>query len=363
MFSEFSGATMIIYSFPIFAGLVGALFLPNNKVYLKFILFSLFLMIAFKGGVDKDYYSYKHLFDLAPVWSEGLNAFYEYSIYVSIEPGFLFLNLLLKTLGFGFNSVFFVFSAISCYLIYLICNSFTANRYLVFVFLYISSFIGLWVQVRFGLACLAVLFAAILYSNERVLHSSLLLLFSFSIHSVTLVFVIGYLSYRFLCIKNISVRTVTVFVLIVSLIISLLNFGDLLAGILTLINPRYEAYEGEGAGSKMSFLIRLVLFSFLFFLLARNVFNIKINKVMYAFALCSILVWSFAWGLSILYRVGALLEFGFCFFLIRDAYKFSANYFVAVFAVISLLGWRFYSAIFELDDYRLFFSLDFFGVF
>lgn len=346
---------MIAYILPVLAGLVGAVLLSKGRYYFFFVLFASFLMVALKGDVDKDYLGYETLFNMAPTWVDGYSAFHEYATQVAIEPGFLFLNVTFKSLGFGFNSIFIFAAATSFLFIYLIANSLPGNKFLIFIFLYVSCFIGLWVQIRFGLACLLVLYAAILFAKVKYFEALLVILFSLSLHSVTLIVIFGYLIYRVLCTKEVSARAITTFLLIFSVFISFVSFGDLLAAGLSSFNSRYEVYGMDEGGSRISFLIRLALFSSLILLVKNDFFKDRTKMTFFALSLCAVLVWSFGWGVSILYRLGTLFEFGFCIFLCRDAYKYTLNYSIALLVIFLLLAWRFYYVLLEVDAYKFFF--------
>ena len=152
------------------------LLLIPERFFFVFALFFLFIVVSFKGNVDLDYYSYQTLYDIVVEAVEGFP--YSSNESLRFEKGFLLLLTVLKELELQFNFIFVFYAFFTSSFIFLICRSLTSiSANVSFVFLYSVSFIGIWVQIRFGLASLGLLLSIIYFSKVNILNPLLSIFF------------------------------------------------------------------------------------------------------------------------------------------------------------------------------------------
>lgn len=355
---------MFFYYIPVLLGLLGAIVSPKSSVYLFFCCLSLFILIGFKGEVDKDYLNYLDLFELAPKFSNNFfDEFINYYNEANFEFGFLLLNSICKSLNFGFGVIYLFFSFFSCLAIFYICNLISTNKFFVFIFLYMASFLGLWVQVRFGMASLLAMLAAILWVNKKFYVPILLIFFAVSFHWSVLA-VIFPLSLYFLIDRGIfSRRWVVLFVIGISFLFVFIDVKSNLMLLLNVFASRYDAYTDTGNDGGGALIYYYRLFVLLVLLYLTDQLSISDNDtsldhsslILFSFSLTSLFFWSLAWQLEILYRIGVFLELGYCFFLLRFRYINSARYVVGISLVSLLFTWRWLASIDELLPYSVIF--------
>lgn len=302
----------------------------------------LFLIISFKGDVDLDYVSYKILLENAPKISDGLNGIHSYSNEYSFEIGLTLLNIFLNTFNvglYGFYGFIAFFSIYAIYNISVIRNQ--SNCLFVFCLLYVFSFIGLWVQVRYGLACLISLLAIIYFFEGKVKKSIFLILFSMMFHKITLSLFIPFFLY-FLFNKIGFKKKYILFLLVIFSGLLYVDFSIFLKMILIFFNDRYDVYSSEDAGSKLSYFTRLIFLFIMLMLVKKNISDIKnIDKFLVSMVVSSVLIFVFATQITILYRLGVFFELGYIFFLKRTLYGSKFNYNAGVFVIFLMLFYRF----------------------
>lgn len=348
---------MMIYAAPFVFALIAALACPRSRAVLAVLLVSTFALVAFRGPVDPDYHTYIRIYELAPSLLEGWGPLVEYYRLISMEPAFIALNVWLKTLDAGYRWILVFYAFASVGFMALLCRHVPANPFFTFAFLYASSFVGLWIQIRFGAACLGVLLAAVLYARQYHWLSLGTLLVATLFHAVAWTAVLAWLLFALMSLRGMSRPVVIGLAAAGFVVISFIQFADLLALLLVTINERYEAYAGSATGSRLSFFVRIAVFGLLFALIDKAYLRFASCRLMLAFAFCTLLVWAFAWQIEILYRLGVLFELGFCFFLVPAIYANVYRYAAAVCTLMLLMAWRLRSAIGELQPYVPVFSM------
>ena len=348
---------MSLYLLPFyFPLLLGSVF-PKAKGLLVFVGFFLILLIGFKSDVDKDYVNYEYLYNSVPSIMDGYSAFAASVKELNIEAGFLLLVSMLKAFELGLSAVFFVVGGISTGLLYYCSKKLNGNIFLIFAFLYSVSFIGLWVQIRYGLASVALLSAFILFSEKKYIIAILWVLVSMLFHGLgSIAFVVIAV---FFCIDKIRLKKSQIAVLIafVAVCLSLLEPRGVLVDAMGLLNDRYSDYAYDIEGSRLSFYARMVLFLVLVNLIQLGLVRDRMGVMLLTMVVLSLLAWSVAWSIGILYRVGTFLEMGYSLFLLRGYYASGRNYVLAVILLVVLSTWRIYIAVGELSNYQPFLPL------
>jgi len=348
---------MIIYYLPIFLSCIGYFFYRKNTLYLFVLVVFAAFLVGLRGDVDKDYLAYEFLYNLAPDFKEGfIDNFIGYYNHVNMELGFVVLNTFLKFLDIGFNGVFLFHAAISFLFVYYIAKNHYANSYLVFGFLYIFTFIGLWVQIRFGLASLGVLASVFLYHQNKKILAVIPALIAISFHSVSWVFMLVIPIYYVFCFRGITTGLKISVFLFLSLMIAIFDLGEILGRFLSFFNERYEAYSMVEGGTRASFFMRLAIFIIFSTLISPNIFKIPLYRMLFSMALASVFVWSFSWSISVLYRAGVLLELGYCVFLVKEVYASRYRYIIGLCALSILAFWRLLPAVDELKPYTVYWA-------
>lgn len=343
---------MFFYYIPLLLCAIGSfLKMPlYRKLFLFFICFYLFFILAFKGSVDPDYSNYQFLLENSPTFDDGLAGINAFSRDYGFEIGLTLLNTTLNSLGVGlyFFYSFFAFIAVLCIYKISLKNN---NSFLVFSLLYVMSFIGLWVQVRFGLACLLSLLASLIYFEGRKKLSFFLFLSSLIFHNITFSLIIPV--FIFLFFNKIGFRKD--YILYVLMLFSVFLFFDLswlLELVLIFFNTRYEAYFFEDTGSVSSYYIRLCFFIAMLILIKKNLFDIGgRDKFLLSMVVSSVLIFIFASQITIFYRLGVFLELGYIFFLNRYIYVSKYNYIFGVFVIILMLFYRIHDSLGEVKPY------------
>lgn len=346
---------MTVYYIPIALSCLGYFLFKKQYIYLYVIAIFTTLLVGLKGDIDKDYAAYQLLYEMAPdLKKEVLYGFMDYYYHVSMEFGFLLLNVCLKYLDVGFNGVFFFHAAVSFLFLCFIARSLNANCYLTFAFLYTLSFIGLWVQIRFGLASLGILASVFLYHQNRKLLAVVSALIAISFHSVSWVFLLVVPIYYLFRVRGLTNGLKISLLLLLSLMIAMLDAGEVLGGFLKVVNERYEAYSIAEGGSRASFFLRFAMFVLFSTLISPALFKVPLYRVLFSMALASVFTWSFAWSVGILYRAGVLLELGYCLFLVRDVYASRYKYYGGLTVMLIWILWRLMPAVNELEPYVIY---------
>ena len=135
--------------------------------------------------------------------------------------------------------------------------------------------------------------------------------------------------------------------------------------VLNLFASRYDSYtdNANDVGGALIYYYRLFVLLILLYLtdqlsICNNTKSLDNNSlILLSFSFASLLFWSLAWQLEILYRIGVLLELGYSFFLLRACYTNFAKYFIGIFLISLVFGWRWLISIDELLPYSIsFFS-------
>ncbi|MEG2210775.1 MAG: EpsG family protein [Eubacterium sp.] len=335
---------MFFYYIPIFVCLFSSFFVRKRvfSILLLFVVsFYLFFILSFKGNVDLDYDNYQMLLDASPYLSDGIIGLKKFAQYYNFEIGLVLLNSSLKSLNLSINAFFAFFAFFSIFSIYKITfNLKSCNKFLVFSLLYIFSFVGLWVQVRFGFACLVAFLSIICFFEKKLLFAFCFLLFAFCFHNIVSSIFIPVFMYIFLNKINFNKNYMLLLLCLFSLLI-FVDFSFVLNIVMSFINARYEAYSIEDVGSISSYFVRLVFFTFMLLLAKKDLrFESGIDRFLLSMAFCSVLIFIFATQVTILYRIGVFFEFGYIFFLKRSSYNNQINYIFSLLILITLMIYR-----------------------
>lgn len=343
---------MFFYYIPLLLCAIGSfLKIPlYRKLFLFFISFYLFFILAFKGAVDPDYSNYQFLLENSPTLDDGLAGIDAFSRDYGFEIGLTLLNTTLNSLGIGLYGFYSFLAFISVLCIYKISLK-NNNSFLVFSLLYVISFIGLWVQVRFGLACLLSLLASLNYFEGKRKLSFFLFLFSLIFHKITFSLIIPIFVFMFF--NKIGFRKDYIFyVLMLFSVVLFFDLSWLLELVLLFFNARYEAYFFENAGSIFSYYIRLFFLLSMLILIKRNLFDIgSVDKFLLSMAISSVLIFVFASQITIFYRLGVFFELGYIFFLKRYIYGSKYNYIFGVIVILIMLLYRIHDSFNEIKPY------------
>ena len=363
-----------MYYIPIFFSLVSAFFglIYNNshnneynKLSLAFIMFSvfaLFMLTAFKGDVEPDYYNYRDIFYNAPELSFLNFVTLKKAIDASfgIEPGILLVSSFLKFFGLGYQNLILFFSALNITLSILICRHIGSTSILGKI-TYLSFFIlifyqSYFVQIRFaaGVFFCYLAFLSFLKGTKKL---SLLLFFTGVIfHNIAVLFLM--LPF-FLATKKFWERNYTI--LFFSLFVSFIDFYSILEFLAENFFTRYIYYfslENDIGGSKIVFYWRFLVYSVLFFMLSFNEAELtKTTSLIEAFLkfclFMNLLSWAIGYNFSIFYRVAWFFDIGLLYFIFaanRSGLRIKR---VSIFFIIStLLMYRSATSIADFTDYQ-----------
>lgn len=170
---------MLTYlSIYIYASLITIMDTINSKKYIQNILTIAFIAILiiisgtryYLGGTD--YYVYKNVFDSIPKLNEFFINYevldFNYTTY-GMEEGYLFLNSLIKTLGFNFFGFTLIHSIVFYTLLFSNVKKYTNKIGIVLViFLYKLFFYNTFISLRQSLT-IAIFWYLIKYINEKQL--------------------------------------------------------------------------------------------------------------------------------------------------------------------------------------------------
>jgi hypothetical protein len=219
-------------------------------VLFVFLGFSVVLIAGLRHNIGHDYWGYVETFvrirdfkDILPFYDSGY-----YSIHG--EYGYLILNFLVKTLGLGYNSVFFLMALITSSCVFYAYKKY-CNYYILAVLIYYTRFFFIrdMGQIRQGAAC-AILLLAIKHIYEKNIKSFLLIvLIAGSFHSVAYVFIPIYFLNRIQISDSLLKKLLiaSVFIGLVSFQRDLINtFSSFLPQ--NLLNYTNSATYGEALG-------------------------------------------------------------------------------------------------------------------
>lgn len=346
---------MLIYISPIILACLGLLLRSRNL--LLFLASFLAFIVGMGVNVGADYPAYMLMQASSPSlfdsnFKQEFILFYEEN---GMEIIFTFFTVLIKTLGLNDQYIFLLMSTLSSFFIYKICKKFNIQiAFVVFLAIYLLTFSGLWTQIRYGLAILMVFYACIIFAEKKYFPALLLVALAAGIHSISLAIFIVLLSYEVLRRINVSIPIIALAVLFISLVFLSVDVKPIIMLVMQHLNPRYAAYEETG-GTQMNYLIRLIFCASLFMLLSKS--NIKNDNKFFMFFILvawSLIIWSLAWRIDVLYRVGVMFEFGYLLFVIRSAYLNSTYFLVGTLLLIFLLIWRLAKAMDTLNEYSFY---------
>ncbi len=348
---------MIIYFLPVVIALTGfllnKLLLIRERYFFVSALFFLLIIVSLKGSVDLDYYSYQTLYDIVVGTTEKFP--YSSNENLRFEKGFLFLLAVFKEFELQFNVIFVFYASFASVFVFLICRSLTSiSMNVSFVFLYAVSFIGIWVQIRFGLASLGLLLSVIYFIKSKYVKSFFVYLFSLLTHNIVLAVLIPVFFYIILN----RFRFSKLFIFFVFLIISPLVFFDFAVffeNLLVFFNDRYAGYINESAGSISSYFIRMVLFLTMLFLIRKDLFQMSVlSRFLLSMAFSSVLIFLIASKITIFYRLGVVFELGYLMFFMRENYSSKDKYIVSLFIMFVFILYRFLDVPTIVEPYKTF---------
>jgi len=344
---------VFIYFIPHFVALLGGI--SKRDLSLVGLLLVLFF-VSLKGSVDPDYYNYQYLYVLV---SESVESFpFSNNEQLRFEWFFLFLLSVLNAAGLDFQIFYFVYGLLSVYFIFMIVRSVSdKNSNFMFLYLYVLSFIGLWVQVRFGLASLVLLFSVILFFKGNYFKSFITFVFSLLNHTSVLAVILPVFVYFILSFVKFNRVFLTLSLLLLSFV-SLFDFVGFFKWLLAFYNPRYSNYFIEESGSMISYFVRVGFLFVMIFFLRKNLNEIsRLSKFLLSMCFSSVIIFLLASKISIMYRVGVIFEMGYLLFFLRDNYAVQSKYIAALFFMLGFVLYRSMDFFVVLDPY--FFYLDF----
>ena len=275
-----------MYYIPIFFSLVSAFFSliyndsynkEYNKLPLAFIMFSvfsLFILTAFKGDIEPDYYNYRDIFYNAPELSFLNFTTLKKAIEASfgIEPGILLVSSFLKFLGLGYQNLILFFSVLNITLSILICRN-IGFTYILSKITYLSFFIlifyqSYFVQIRFATGAFFAYLAFLSFLKGAKKLSLLLFFLGVLFHNIAILFLM--LPF-FLATKRFWERNYVV--LLFALFVSFIDFYSIFEFIAENFFTRYTYYfslANDVGGSKIVFYWRFFVYSVLFVMLSVN---------------------------------------------------------------------------------------------
>ncbi|WP_461206050.1 EpsG family protein [Clostridium sp. DL1XJH146] len=199
---------MFLYVYCIFALVINNKIRQNQR---NFFEISTLIMLCIVSGTryylgGTDYHVYKIVFDGLPTIKEFLMNYFhlhEYYITLGFEPGYLFLNSIVKTLGFNFFGFTLVNSIVFYTCLYLGLKKYTYNfNILIIVFLYKLFFYNTFISMRQSIT-VGIFFLAMTYiEKKKPFKYFTLSLIAISFHNGALILFPIYFISRFKISKN-----------------------------------------------------------------------------------------------------------------------------------------------------------------
>lgn len=335
---------MFYYFLPVILCIIGFILIKENiykRIFLLVISFYVFFIIGFKGEVDSDYASYEFLLYNAPTFKEGLAGINKFSQDYGFEFGLTLLNVTLKSLSLKLYWFYSIIAFVSVYCIYKVSikNS-VQSCFLTFLFIYITSFIGLWIQVRFGLATLASMMSFFLFFEGKKKLSYFFIILAFLFHNIVFSAAIPLIVY--LLFNRVGFNKIKIIIFLVfSSFFVFIDFSSILNTVLVLFASRYEAYSFEEAGNISSYFIRLGFFIVMLLLAKGRLSDFReVDRFLISMVFSSVIIFILATQVTILYRLGVFFELGYIVFLKRSSYISRTNYFFGLCVMFVMLGYR-----------------------
>jgi len=169
-----------------------------TRFWLYSLLFLLLVFIAGTRSGDPDYGAYRMVFQLSPDWNTSSDVILNIPG-VRMEPGYLFLNSLVKTVGGNPPAVFLVVAFCSVLLSFIFFRRGTKYIFLA-VLVYFSHVFLLreMIQIRSGLAVAISMFTIPYIYKRKLFKTMLILAIAASFHFIASVFLLLYFCYPLL---------------------------------------------------------------------------------------------------------------------------------------------------------------------
>lgn len=341
---------MTVFFLPFFIAILGVI-LKRNFAFVALIF--MFLIVSLKGDIDPDYFNYFYIYNVVLDSTEGFP--FSSNEQLKFEKGFLFFLALLKEFELEYYYFYGGYAFFSTIFILLITRSLEqANANMVFLFLYAVSFVGIWVQVRFGLASLGLLLSIIYFFKSNYFKSFFVYLFSLLTHNIVLAVLMPVIFYILL--NKFKVRKFFIcFILLFVSFFVFLDFSVFFEALLVFFNDRYIAYIDEDIGSSKSYFIRVVFFLVMLFLIRKDLFNMSgLNRFLLCMAFSSVLVFMVASKIVILYRLGVAFEMGYLMFFMRENYSNKNKYVIALMFMFLFVLYRLLDVPSIVEPYKTF---------
>jgi|GEM_PF-2606138 len=346
---------MNFYAIPFAVSLLMGFFNRRNRYIYWLFIFLVALFVGLRGNVDPDYLNYNYIFNISPSIGEGWGTLVAHIEEVKLEPVFLLVVSFLKESGANFVFLNLICSWVCFFFLKKIC-AFNENYWISFSYIYANAFVGLWVQIRFGVAIFLTAYAILLFSEKHKIKSIFIFVVSMLVQSASIIYLPIIFSYRIIETFKINIWKFFIFIFVFSIPLSLLPLRAQIGDFLIFFNQRYFEYALEGGGTYISFLYRVALISVLFFLIKKDKVLEEFEKIMMVMVMFSLLIWAIAWQFPILYRIGTLCDTGFLLFLNRKIYSRRAKYLFASSIIFFVGVIRLASAMQPMRDYIPFFE-------
>lgn len=231
----------LLYSFILQLALIEV----NNKKYRKvftiIIAFFLVLMAGFRSpNVDADYHVYASRFEILSTLS--LRELINLTFSLSIEPGFLLLNVVVSKVGLGSAAFFFLVATLAISLKSIFIYRYTPYIGIAFALYFSHIYLHTeLIQIRGGLAVSILLFSIKYLSERRFLKFLAIVLLATSIHKMAILSAPVYFLYSQKFFSNKRYIFTGIILCLLSLFISPIEIlNTLLAGSI----PIFELYYG-----------------------------------------------------------------------------------------------------------------------
>lgn len=323
-------------------------------------MYTLFILTAFKGGIEPDYYSYRDVFYNAPNLSSMTFHSLKKSIDASygIEPGIVIISSFFKFFGFGYQALIIFFSLINIALIFFACKYLDLSiRYLSLSILFLVFYQSFFVQIRFSSGVFLTLLACFSYLCERKKSAILFFITGLTIHNISSLFLFIIPALK-ITRKALNWHWVILFC---ALLVSYVDFIYVFKFISEYFFPRYAVYftplESVN-NNKILFYWRWIVYCLLFGIIFFKEWYISKPKDVYEefFKFClfmNLFSWSIGYELPIFYRVSWFFDVGLLYFVLAASRsKYLIKRIIIISFLISLLLYRVIVAVSDFSAYR-----------
>ncbi|MGI2168929.1 EpsG family protein [Shewanella sp. MF05960] len=369
--NKFNNEWFTVYYLPVFFAYLSVItcvftfkFENVNSKKISFLLifisyFFLFLLVAFKGPIEPDYYSYRDIFYLAPDFNsinlESIKKSIEASF--GIEPGIILLSSFLHYLGFDYQVLIIFFSILNVFLTLCICKRFPqCVRYTCLAFILCIFFQSYFVQIRFATGVFFTILACLHFIEGKLKRSFSLFFLGLLFHNVASLYI--FIIPAFFASRKVIDRYYLILPLI--FFIGMINFTVFLEFFIESFFSRYLIYLSlsEGfSGNPILFYWRWILYSFLMLLLYFRENELSKSDSIYEsfFKFClymNLVSWAVGYNFAIFYRVSWFFDIGLLYFVF--AYKRSSFFYkkiVCFSLLLFLFGYRLFSYMADFDTF------------